>query len=233
MRHVLCLFAATLLLALPLLGQGTIPGFTYSYGITGASSAAVDQSLHCATNNCLTSLAQFPEHGIVEIAASNSMDGTVYGLDFYGVLYGYTANGWVESASALQNPGGNQITHISVGAASQVIAMTNVPYKSDATNMYVMNSTGTGWDALNEIWSTNSEIAYDGTIAGNGGDGGTYARLNGAWTKLSAAADSPCNIAVGDSTHIWGVTCAGVLESWNGSAFVAQSPAPRSLRRAR
>jgi len=233
MRHALHLLLFTCLLSLPLFGQNTIPGFEYSYDWNPGTVSMVDHSPWCATHSCLTSISTT----MGEISASG--DGTVYGLKGQSLccaqtLYSYTAaKGWLPAPSGLQNPGGGSYSfmHTSTGSASQVLALTSNPYTNGATNVYTLNSAGTGWDAQTGNWLTNAKIAADGTIVGTGNDGDVYIRIGcvaigecGPWKLLSYG--SPANFAVGDGQHIWGVTNAGVLERWSGTAWVAVSPAP-------
>jgi hypothetical protein len=145
-------------------------------------------------------------------------DGTLYGLNPSAILYNYTvASGWVEAPSALQTAGGNGLTHISVASASQVLALSS----SASNNVFVLNSSGTAWIALNRRLST-AEIGPDGSIWGMDSSGAIWCYISGNWTHLPGQLT---NLAVASAENAWGVNSSGTLMQWNGTAFAA-APTP-------
>ncbi len=156
------LLAFSLLLSLPLLGQ--------AFRFAVPALQMTDNTVWCATNNCLTSLGGT----MAEIKAG--YDGTVYGLTSASALYSYTvAGGWVESASGLQTAGGYSLSHISAASASQVLALSSV---STGNNVFVLNSAGTAWGALSRRLSV-AEIGVDGSIWGMDSNGLIWSYVSG------------------------------------------------------
>jgi hypothetical protein len=212
MKNLLVAFTAVIVVSLlspPLFGQYTMTAW---FNI-------VDNTPWCngTSFQCLTSIGGV----MTEIKAG--ADGTIYGLNSSHVLYTYThAAGWVQAAAALQSPGGGSIVHISVGGKSQVMALSNILV---GANVYVLNGAGTGWTALGakRLSASAAEIGSDGTVWGMNSSGLGWAYVNGAW---AARGGGLSNIAVASAWNAWGVTSAGTLEQWNGSLFVALSPAP-------
>jgi Tectonin domain len=150
-------------------------------------------------------------------------DGTLYGLTSAGDLYTFTvAAGWVEAPSALQTAGGKSLTHISVGNASEVLALSSAA--SPANNVFVLNSGGTAWTALSRRLSA-AEIGSDGSIWGLDSSGYVWCYINGVWSD-HAGAGEVSNIAASSAHDAMGVSSSGGLMQWNGSAFAAFSPAP-------
>jgi virginiamycin B lyase len=174
-----------------------------------------DNTVWCATNNCLTPLGG----NMSEIKAG--ADGTMYGLGASGGLYTYTAvSGWVDAPSALQTAGGNSITHISVASASQVLALSSAA--SPANNVFVLDPQGTSWTALSERLST-AEIGADGSIWGIDSKAAIWSYIRGSWTDPPGQLS---NVAVASAGSVWGVDSSGDLLLWNGNAFVAAAPVP-------
>lgn len=168
MRNAHHLLLATLLLPLPLLAQDP------NYRTTNISGQMSDNTVWCATHNCLTPLGGT----MSEIKAG--YDGTLYGLNSAGALYTYTAaSGWVEAPSALQTGGGNSLAHISVASASQVLALSSAA--SPANNVFVLNSGGTAWTGLSQRLST-AEIGADGSIWGTDSNALIWSYVSGTWT---------------------------------------------------
>ena len=113
-----------------------------------------DNTAWCATNNCLTSIAG------ITVETKAGIDGTIYGLNSAHQLFTYAPNaGWVLVPSALQSAGGYPLMHISVGSASQVLALN----ASTGSNVYVLNSAGTAWQLLGG-WLSMAEIGADGIL---------------------------------------------------------------------
>jgi hypothetical protein len=164
--------AVLLLLCAPLLGQNA---FTWT-----PTPTLIDNTNYCVNHNCLTPIGGSPALALSEIKAGP--DRTVYGLTGAHALYTYTQpTGWVLAPSALQTAGGNPITHISVGLASQVLALNNA-----TGNVYVLNSAGTAWAAVaGSPTLTVAEIAADGSIWGMTSAGTIYNWNGSAWTQIS------------------------------------------------
>ncbi len=203
--------AVLLLLCAPLLGQNV---FTWT-----PTPTLIDNTNYCVNHNCLTPIGGSPALALSEIKAGP--DRTVYGLTGAHALYTYTQpTGWVLAPSALQTAGGNPITHISVGLASQVLALNNA-----TGNVYVLNSAGTAWAAVaGSPTLTVAEIAADGSIWGMTSAGTIYNWNGSAWTQISG---SLSNLANGGAGNVWGVDSSGVIQQWDGtSAFAPLSPAP-------
>lgn len=204
--------SAALLLHLPLAAQDFRNGFV--------SLQMTDNTVWCATNNCLTALG-----GTMAEIKSGS-DGTLYGLTSASALYTFTvAAGWVEAPSALQTAGGKSLTHISVGMASAVLALSSAA--SPANNVFVLNSGGTGWTALSRRLSV-AEIGSDGSIWGIDSSGYVWCYINGVWSDPAGAGEVN-NVAVSAAQNAIGVSSSGGLMQWNGSAFAAFSPAPNFI----
>ncbi len=202
------LLALALLLALPLLGQDR-----------GQRSPVVNDNMNCRA----------PVGAVTGGSAGTwaAPDGTLYSLNSAHILFAYTKEtGWARSSPALQSAGGYPLMHVSVGSASQVLALSTAAPPSN--NLYVLNSTGTAWRPLSApIWLALAEIGADGSIWGISAKQ-IYNWTGSAWTAVPGHLD---NLAVALSTMVWGVNSSGVLEKWNGTAWVARSPAlpfPRS-----
>jgi hypothetical protein len=173
-----------------------------------------DNTVWCATNNCLTALGGT----MAEIKAG--YDGTLYGLTSTGALYTFTvAAGWVEAPSALQTAGGKSLAHISVANASEVMALSSAA--SPANNVFVLDSGGTAWTELSRRLSV-AEIGADGSIWGMDSSNVIWSYVNGVWTDPPGQLS---NLAVSSASEVMGVNSSGLMQ-WNGSAFAAFSPAP-------
>jgi len=203
--------AVLLLLCAPLFGQNA---FTWTPTIS------LINNTYCGgtTINCLT-----PIGGTLALSELKAgPDRTVYGLTSANALYTYTQpTGWVLAPAGLQSPGGGSITHISVGMASQVLALNNAA--APTANVYVLDSTGTVWVAL--AGSPNLAVAEISADSGIWGIGNSliYNWNGSAWTQVSGTLSNLANAGGG---VVWGVTPSGVIQQWNGSAFVALSPTP-------
>ena len=214
MKHLSTHAAVLLLLCAPLFGQNA---FTWTPTIS------LINNTYCGgtTINCLTPIGG--TLALSEIKAG--LDRRVYGLASANALYTYTQpTGWVLAPAALQSPGGGSITHISVGLASQVLALNNAA--APAANVYVLNAAGTAWVALAS--SPNlavAEIGPDGSIWGIG-NSLIYNWNGSAWTQVSGTLS---NLANGGPGNVWGIDSSGVLQAWNGSAFAPFSPQPTSF----
>jgi tectonin-like protein len=180
-----------------------------SYNWTPSVGLA-DNTAWCASNNCLTSIG-----GIVaEIKAG--VDGTIYGLTAGHVLYTWTrASGWVESPSALQTAGGYPLMHISVGSASEVLALNT----STGSDVYLLNPAGTAWQLLGGGLSM-AEIGADGSIWGINLENSTiYTWTGSAWMAPGGLLG---NIAVGSSGNVWGVNPYNQIFLYVGGTTVWQ-----------
>ncbi len=210
-RSLLAFTAALLLLCAPLFGQNS---FTWTPTLT-----LIDSTSHCGTHNCLTPIGG--TLALSEIKAGP--DRTVYGLTSANALYTYTQpTGWVLAPTALQSPGGGSITHISVGLASQVLALNNAA--APAANVYVLDSAGTAWAALTGAPTLAvAEIGSDGSIWGLTSGNVIYNFNGSVWTQVSGTLSNLANAGMG---NVWGVNPSGVIQQWNGTAFAALSPTP-------
>jgi hypothetical protein len=214
MRNALRLLSAALLLPLPLLALLSLPLTAQDFRAAFPSLQMTDNTVWCATNNCLTALGGT----MAEIKAG--YDGTLYGLTSAGALYTFTvAAGWVEAPSALQTAGGKSLTHISVANASEVMALSSAA--SPANNVFVLNSGGTAWTALSK-WLSVAEIGVDGSIWGMDSSNVIWSYVNGVWTDPPGQLSS---LAVSSAGEVVGVNSSGLMV-WNGSAFASFSPAP-------
>jgi len=205
LRQILYAFAVTLLLALPLLGQHTMDGgsFTFNYTSSPGTPTMVDHTAWCATHDCYVGIGG--PGGQVSVGA----DGTLYELSTPGnkaypdALYTYTpASGWVAAASGLQTAGGNAITQVSVGGFGNFLALT-----AGTNNVYGYNTTGGAhWYSLpGNGTCTWVAIASDGTMVCLNSDGGhvyLYDRTSQTWNLIGS--DS-ANVAVENSATILAV----------------------------
>jgi hypothetical protein len=172
------------LLSLPLFGQ---------YTFTTPTISLADNTPFCATISCLTSI------GGTTAETKAGFDGTIYGLTGSGFgsggLFRYTvASGWVQAPAALQTAGGYPLIHISVGSASQVLALSAAAYPHN--NVYVLNSAGTARQPLSQSgWLSLAEIGPDGSVWGINLNLSSIYSFNGAsWTTEPGVLD---NLAVG------------------------------------
>ena len=192
-RSLLAFTAALLLLCAPLFGQNS---FTWTPTLT-----LIDSTSYCGTHNCLTPIGG--TLALSEIEAGP--DRTVYGLTSANALYTYTQpTGWVLAPTALQSPGGGSITHISVGMASQVLALNNAA--APTANVYVLDTV---WVAL--AGSPNLAVAEISADSGIWGIGNSliYNWNGSAWTQVSGTLSNLANAGGG---VVWGVTPSGVIQ---------------------
>ena len=85
---------------------------------------------------------------------------------------------------------------------------------SPGNNVYVLNSTGTGWQTLAHLaYRSPAEIGPDGSIWG------MYGSVIDYWNGTTWANEPGNfkNIAVAGGGSVWGVN-SGVLYSWTGTA---------------
>lgn len=173
----------------------------------------VDNTTWCERNNCLTSIGG----DLAEVKAA--ADGTVYGLTSAGVLQQWTqSGGWVNAPSSLQSPGGNKITHISVGSATEVLALTNAPYPDE--NIYTLVSGAWQPPSTDPTLAgnlTTAEIAADGSMFAIGGGPyccQIYQWNNGGWEQVGTGTFQ--NLANAGGGIAWAVATDGYLEEYKG-----------------
>lgn len=192
----------------------------------------VDNTTWCESNNCLVSIGG----NLAEVKAS--FDGTVYGLTSTGVLQQWTqAGGWVNAPSSLQSPGGNKITHISVGSATEVLALTNAPYPD--ANIYTLVSGAWQPPSTDPTIAgnlTTAEIAADGSMYAIGGGPycceiyGWSSGTGGGWVQAGTGTFQ--NLTNAGGGVVWAVGSDGYLQEWTGGASWTQitgigfSPSP-------
>ncbi len=141
--------------------------------------------------------------------ARAASDGTVYGLA--GAWETWTqAAGWVELPTALQTAGGQQITNLSVGSASQVLAETSAP-----SDIYILEAGA--WSLLSANTPCSiAEIGPDGSIWCIDSSQNIWQWQSGAWVQMPGTAQS---IAVASAMGVWIVTPSGLLADWNGTGW--------------
>ena len=181
------------------------------------SISLVDNTVWCESNNCYTSIG-----GSVNVVSAG-IDGTVYGIDDTSgsrLLSSWTRSaGWVEAASGLQM-GGNSLSVISAASATQAVMITTAAYP--AANVYVLNSSGTGWTGpIGTWWCQRISMSADGTIICVGGDSNPYRWTGSSWSFLGSwTPDNLANISVASANLVYAVDTSQRLWQWNGTGAV-------------